>query len=497
MLKNNGTPADTLFASIVIKDSNGNEKYSRIVNGTTNNLWTKQINETNTEEAQIGDTLEIYYKGDKNDISVTNSLTGEVTKYTTTKWQSDKLVFEVTKYGLVLKDEADSEVELKAKFYLDLQEHLNELMDERSSDDLLNPFAPPSEYMDVLASVSKLDDEYFDGAFEDVLKAMTTGESPVITFNGGTLSYEQGLFDEADFRKHITITDNEDGAISSDDAEIETEITEETAPGEYEVTVSVTDRHGNKTIAKTKVIITEAENDRGNHSFVEHEAKAATCTDKGHKQYFTCTNHGCENKFFVEQDGQKVEADWSDIETPALGHDIQENYSSDETHHWHACSRCDARIDEEEHKFTLENQKEPTHTDPGYTGDRVCAICGRKIEGETIQPTGHDTAIAKWQYDATNHWKECSCGDKTDMGAHDLQWVVDKAATATEKGSKHEECNICGYQRPAVEIPATENPGKPPQTGDNNSPVLWFALMLLCGSAIATMAIGRRKKHNR
>ena len=41
---------------------------------------------------------------------------------------------------------------------------------------------------------------------------------------------------------------------------------------------------------------------------------------------------------------------------------------------------------------------------------------------------------SEWKYDAGNHWHECSCGDKADKAAHDFKWVVDKEATATQKG---------------------------------------------------------------
>lgn len=40
---------------------------------------------------------------------------------------------------------------------------------------------------------------------------------------------------------------------------------------------------------------------------------------------------------------------------------------------------------------------------------------------------------------------------------HEFTWVVDKEATATEKGSKHEECTVCGYRKEAVEIPILED----------------------------------------
>lgn len=64
----------------------------------------------------------------------------------------------------------------------------------------------------------------------------------------------------------------------------------------------------------------------------------------------------------------------------------------------------------------------------------------------------------KWKSDADNHWHVCEiCQTKVDPAAHEFQWVVDKEATTTEKGSKHEECTVCGYKKAAVEIPVIEN----------------------------------------
>ncbi len=109
-----------------------------------------------------------------------------------------------------------------------------------------------------------------------------------------------------------------------------------------------------------------------------------------------------------------------------------------------------------------------------------------------------------WKYDSTNHWHECTCGDKSDLTAHSFKWLVDKGATATEKGSKHEECSVCGYKKTAVEIPATgsgngsaDQPTKPgntssPQTGDNSS-VLWLAILCISG-VLGVLSIASRKK---
>lgn len=35
----------------------------------------------------------------------------------------------------------------------------------------------------------------------------------------------------------------------------------------------------------------------------------------------------------------------------------------------------------------------------------------------------------EWKYDETEHWHECTCGDKADKAEHSFDWKVDKAAT--------------------------------------------------------------------
>ena len=117
---------------------------------------------------------------------------------------------------------------------------------------------------------------------------------------------------------------------------------------------------------------------------------------------------------------------------------------------------------------------------------------------------------ADWKSDADNHWHECPCGDRKDVAAHNFKWVIDKEPTATRKGSKHEECTVCGYKKAAVEIPATGSAAKPsdqtdnlgnttsPKTGDSSNLVLWSALLFISGGAvIGTTVVSRKKKYNR
>lgn len=66
----------------------------------------------------------------------------------------------------------------------------------------------------------------------------------------------------------------------------------------------------------------------------------------------------------------------------------------------------------------------------------------------------HEAVNDEWLSDDSAHWHKCACGDKIDESAHTFTWVVDKAPTATEVGSKHQQCTVCGHALPAVEIPA-------------------------------------------
>ena len=65
----------------------------------------------------------------------------------------------------------------------------------------------------------------------------------------------------------------------------------------------------------------------------------------------------------------------------------------------------------------------------------------------------HEAVNDKWLSDDNAHWHQCTCGEKIDETAHAFEWVIDKAPTATEAGSKHQRCTVCGHALPAVEIP--------------------------------------------
>lgn len=140
----------------------------------------------------------------------------------------------------------------------------------------------------------------------------------------------------------------------------------------------------------------------------------------------------------------------------------------------------------------------PTCTEQGYT-TYTCAVCGDSYVDDYTPAEGHQAA-AEWLSDGTSHWHACTmCGTKLDEAAHSFAWVTDKEATATEAGSKHEECSVCGYKKAAVEIPATGTGTMPdqtkpgdgqgaattPQTGDNSNMLLWIILCIAAAGALA------------
>lgn len=66
----------------------------------------------------------------------------------------------------------------------------------------------------------------------------------------------------------------------------------------------------------------------------------------------------------------------------------------------------------------------------------------------------HEAVSDEWLSDDSTHWHQCACGDKIDEAAHAFEWVVVKNPTATEKGSKQQQCTVCGHKLAEVEIPA-------------------------------------------
>ena len=165
------------------------------------------------------------------------------------------------------------------------------------------------------------------------------------------------------------------------------------------------------------------------------------------------------------------------------------------------------------------NGQEVNYTRIGDDGDTQSFWVETEL---TMIPTAdshtHSYGTA-WKCDGTNHWHECACGDTADTAAHTFKWVTDKEATATEKGSKHEECTVCGAKRSENTVidklpgsgstgntgsgdnsthkPGKNDSGNSPQTGDSSSLIGWLAALLVSGSAAAWITFTGKKAKKR
>ena len=251
------------------------------------------------------------------------------------------------------------------------------------------------------------------------------------------------------------------------------------------------------------------------HNLTLVPAKAPTCTEKGNAAYYTCD--GCD-KWFEDATGASEITDKTSVILAATGHSVSD-WKSDNTDHWKECTvvGCGVIIEDSKAAHTAGEWIIDTPATATTSGSKhkECTVCGYTMATETIPATGggeHTHSYgSEWKNDADNHWHECSCGDKTDKAAHDFKWVVDKEATATQKGSKHEECKVCGYKKAAVEIPATGSTTKPSdptqtnpntgaessKTGDKSNMILWIALLFISGGAvIGSTVYSKKKKEN-
>ena len=255
----------------------------------------------------------------------------------------------------------------------------------------------------------------------------------------------------------------------------------------------------NKPIVSDGTVVTyyyKNKNEEHTHNLTLVAAKAATCTTAGNSAYYTCD--GCD-KWFADATGSVEITDKTSVKIPAPGHTAGTEWKSDDTNHWHECSRCHDKKDEAAHDYgsdnvcdtcgyyktvphthnlTLVAAKAATCTTAGNSAYYTCDGCDKWFADATgsveitdktsvkIPAPGH-TAGTEWKSDDTNHWHECSrCHDKKDEAAHDygsdnvcdtcgyyktvphthnLTLVAAKAATCTESGKEaYYKCEGCG-----------------------------------------------------
>ncbi len=240
-----------------------------------------------------------------------------------------------------------------------------------------------------------------------------------------------------------------------------------------------------------------------------------------YKRYEGDTSDGSDSTMWVLTDLTMTPA------TDGHTHKYGTEWKYDETNHWHECE-CGNKADITAHNFKWIVDRKATTTEKGLKHEE-CTVCGYKktaVDIPKIDSHNHNYGT-EWKYDETNHWHECEDGEKADITAHNFKWIIDKEATTAEKGSKHEECTVCGYKKTAVDIPAIgfgsssdDEANKPtntvssesssanqtnkpintasPKTGNSGNIILWIALLFVSGGVfIAATAVDRKKTKNK
>ena len=213
----------------------------------------------------------------------------------------------------------------------------------------------------------------------------------------------------------------------------------------------------NKPIVSDGTVVTyyyKNKNEEHTHNLTLVAAKAATCTTAGNSAYYTCD--GCD-KWFADATGSVEITDKTSVKIPALGHTAVTEWKSDDTNHWHECSRCHDKKDEAAHD---------------YGSDNVCDTCGYY---KTVPHTHNLTLVAAKAATCTEGGKEAyykceGCGkfyedvlgtkEITDLAswgniakiAHTTKQTVTKA-TPTANGKIVNYCSVCKKTLSTTVIP--------------------------------------------
>ena len=205
------------------------------------------------------------------------------------------------------------------------------------------------------------------------------------------------------------------------------------------------------------------------HSMTKTPAQAATCTEHGNSEYYTCGNCG---KFFSDEAGKNEIAKDSWV-IKALGHKLTKTPAKAATcteagnnAYW-TCDTCGQVFKDEQgtqptnvaaetlaalgHKLTKTEAKAATCTEAGNNAYWTCETCGQvfkdeqgtqptTVTAETIKALGHDFTGAWVNTDAAGHYHKCTRCDATD--------TVVKHTFNGKPCNEEDKCNDCGYVKP-------------------------------------------------
>ena len=198
------------------------------------------------------------------------------------------------------------------------------------------------------------------------------------------------------------------------------------------------------------------------HKLTKVEAKKASCTEDGNKEYYVCS--GCK-KLFGDADATK-EINKEDTVVKATGHKAEKiagkeaTCTEDGLTEGSKCSVCGEILEEQEvikaagHKTEKIAGKAATCTENGLTEGSKCSVCGEILKKqEVIKATGHKAEkiagkAATCTADGLTEGSKCSvCGEilkKQEVikatGHKWSAWEVTKEASETEEGSRRRVC---------------------------------------------------------
>ena len=103
------------------------------------------------------------------------------------------------------------------------------------------------------------------------------------------------------------------------------------------------------------------------------------------------------------------------------------------------------------------------------------------IVGPYVGDHQHTYDDSTWYQDKTSHWHQCTdstcpdpSGSTKDQARHTFVWKVDKAATRTQTGLKHEECTVCRFKRnenTVIPVLSGHSPATKPDSGAENTAI--------------------------
>ena len=144
--------------------------------------------------------------------------------------------------------------------------------------------------------------------------------------------------------------------------------------------------------------------------------------------------------------------DTMEIDGPVGEHRYSEEWTSDETNHWHKCTLCDATTGTETHDYTDSYSYEWSAENTVCTATRSCA-CGYSetetisgIQPVVISATCTQEGSKTWTAVFDAEWAETQTASETlSKAAHNMEHKTANDATCTETGnSEYWLCSGCG-----------------------------------------------------